>query len=387
MKICSKCKHELEDSMFIWNEQEHKYCLNCKEKRKVLYENNKEKILAQGKEYRENNKEKIAKTLKEYAKNNKDKLKAKRKEYLRKNKEKVAITLKKYVENHREQSRKSCKTYYANHKEQEKIKDKQYREKNKEKISKRNKEWTNKNKDKLKERDQNLRQKDPIAYLCKSIEKRIKKSNMQYDPNIYILLKNEYNKSNLCKCFGIEIQYNKNGHKDNSISIDRVNNNLGYIVGNVQLICYRANAIKSNSTIDELCRIIYYLEYEEYKFIEYETNISYELETWCRIKNNDIKVKCKKNNIEYNISKEYLMERCPKNFICPILKNQLILHSIDRSNLPSVDRIDPNKGYIKGNIQIISFRANMLKKDASIKELKQVLEYYRKYSQLGENDL
>jgi hypothetical protein len=36
---------------------------------------------------------------------------------------------------------------------------------------------------------------------------------------------------------------------------------------------------------------------------------------------------------------------------------------------PSLDRIDPNKGYTKDNIQIISVRANAMKSNAQIKDL------------------
>ncbi len=43
-------------------------------------------------------------------------------------------------------------------------------------------------------------------------------------------------------------------------------------------------------------------------------------------------------------------------------------------NSPSLDRIDPTKGYIKGNVWIISHRANIIKSDASHEELKLVTE-------------
>ena len=38
---------------------------------------------------------------------------------------------------------------------------------------------------------------------------------------------------------------------------------------------------------------------------------------------------------------------------------------------PSVDKIMPRKGYVKGNLQVMSWFANAMKRDASRKELKQ----------------
>ena len=48
-----------------------------------------------------------------------------------------------------------------------------------------------------------------------------------------------------------------------------------------------------------------------------------------------------------------------------------------RANSPSLDRLDPNKGYLPRNVQVISHRANTLKSNASSEELAQVAEHLR----------
>ena len=57
---------------------------------------------------------------------------------------------------------------------------------------------------------------------------------------------------------------------------------------------------------------------------------------------------------------------------CPLL-NIPIIHTVGkgcrRDNSPSLDRIDNRFGYIKGNILVVSWRANFLKSDAALPEL------------------
>jgi hypothetical protein len=66
---------------------------------------------------------------------------------------------------------------------------------------------------------------------------------------------------------------------------------------------------------------------------------------------------------------------------CPILKFKLAEYTDkDRRDLrPSVDRIDSSKGYIKGNIAVISGKANRMKQDATIEDLEAILKYMKGY--------
>ena len=88
-----------------------------------------------------------------------------------------------------------------------------------------------------------------------------------------------------------------------------------------------------------------------------------------------IKSKSLKNNVPFGFKSIsefiiYLDEIAPKT--CPIFKKPLAWGK-DRHHdfSPSVDKIIPEKGYVKGNIQVISYLANRMKNNASPKQLKQ----------------
>jgi repressor of nif and glnA expression len=44
-------------------------------------------------------------------------------------------------------------------------------------------------------------------------------------------------------------------------------------------------------------------------------------------------------------------------------------------NSPTLDRICNGRGYVKGNVRVISWRANSLKRDANIEEIRSILKY------------
>lgn len=89
------------------------------------------------------------------------------------------------------------------------------------------------------------------------------------------------------------------------------------------------------------------------------------------------KQRAEKHGWEFNLSLEDI--KIPK--ICPILEIPIVLgNKDDYEYSPSIDRIDNTKGYVKGNIQIISKKANSMKNSATIQELKTFCKNVLRYS-------
>lgn len=74
------------------------------------------------------------------------------------------------------------------------------------------------------------------------------------------------------------------------------------------------------------------------------------------------KSRAAKKGLEFNLTIEDIIIPA----ICPVFKKPIVV--------PSIDRIDSSKGYVRGNIRIIENRANVLKNNATVMELQLVLE-------------
>lgn len=74
---------------------------------------------------------------------------------------------------------------------------------------------------------------------------------------------------------------------------------------------------------------------------------------------------------------------------CPVLGIPLLIRPSmkDRERSAVIDRINPKRGYVPGNIVVISYRANRIKNDATLKELKALVRWLKsvKAGQKGEN--
>jgi hypothetical protein len=68
----------------------------------------------------------------------------------------------------------------------------------------------------------------------------------------------------------------------------------------------------------------------------------------------------------------------PIPLVCPVLGIRLAFNGgRAKRNSPSLDRMKPALGYVRGNVRVISQRANALKSDATPDELAAVLRYVR----------
>ena len=67
---------------------------------------------------------------------------------------------------------------------------------------------------------------------------------------------------------------------------------------------------------------------------------------------------------------------------CPVFNIQLefgrsTTDKTWRDNSPSLDRIVPSLGYVRGNVIVVSYRVNRIKNDSSVEELCAVAEFYK----------
>lgn len=93
------------------------------------------------------------------------------------------------------------------------------------------------------------------------------------------------------------------------------------------------------------------------------------------------KYRAKKLGYEFTITKDYLI----LHEYCPILGIKLKFNPGKRKdNSYSIDRIDSTKGYIKGNVCVVSWKANRIKRDISMEFCERVIKYIKKYYKVGD---
>lgn len=88
---------------------------------------------------------------------------------------------------------------------------------------------------------------DPRRAMVQQAKRRAVWKGLPFD-----ILFNDILVPEVCPVLGIPIRVQGGKVSDNSPSIDRINGDLGYVRGNVRVISFRANSLKSNATPEEL---------------------------------------------------------------------------------------------------------------------------------------
>lgn len=212
-KKCMKCR-ELQNK---WASSEE-----AKQKRKEYKEKNAEREKEKMKNWREQNKEHIQNYSQHYYQTHQEERCQKSKEYVQSNKEKVAETKKKH---------------YVENKEKIAQRKREYREKNKEKLHEYGKQRWQRRKE-LRKTDWNTILVHKLSSLRTIDEKKGREFNISKD---YVNKMIE-DANKMCKWCNCECKLTHYENRDlEQWSIDRIDNNIGHIEGNIVLSCLRCN--------------------------------------------------------------------------------------------------------------------------------------------------
>lgn len=84
----------------------------------------------------------------------------------------------------------------------------------------------------------------------------------------------------------------------------------------------------------------------------------------------------KKGGFPFDLSTDFLISIWPEDGCCPVFGIPMQWGAATGLNCsPSLDKIDPKGGYIRGNVAWISLKANRMKQDSTPEDLLKLLDY------------
>jgi len=95
------------------------------------------------------------------------------------------------------------------------------------------------------------------------------------------------------------------------------------------------------------------------------------------------KIRAKQKGVDFNLTTQYLKKIFPKDNKCPITGlnfefGYINKEKINKNNSPSLDRIIPSKGYVIGNVMVISDLMNRMKQDSTFEDIEKLYNFYKK---------
>jgi hypothetical protein len=94
------------------------------------------------------------------------------------------------------------------------------------------------------------------------------------------------------------------------------------------------------------------------------------------------KSRAKENNLDFDIELSDIIVP----LVCPVLGIE-ISTSKEKNNSPSLDKIIPSLGYTRGNVRVISWRANWIKNNMTPEEVEKLYNDSRKWKCKGSKSM
>lgn len=109
---------------------------------------------------------------------------------------------------------------------------------------------------------------------------------------------------------------------------------------------------------------------------EYDDRRRHDHKTWARHIVRSLKCRCAKSGIPFDLSSEDILSLIPSDGLCPAIGIPIVFGGKLSRNSPSIDRVIPANGYVRGNVKIISYKANAMKQDCTDPaELRRLADY------------
>ena len=102
---------------------------------------------------------------------------------------------------------------------------------------------------------------DPLKYLIWGCKRRARLKGLEctIQPSDFVF-------TGKCAILGIPIFFHRGKVQDDSVSLDRIDNDKGYVPGNVMLVSHKANRLKSDASLEEIEMIASYIRANNPKY-------------------------------------------------------------------------------------------------------------------------
>ncbi len=144
-----------------------------------------------------------------------------------------------------------------------------------------------------------------------------------------------------------------------------------------------SDSYKAKTCGDKVCEYLRFLTkdddfgYKDNELKNLQKKLSDEKE-FKKFKNIRIKIssiRCRTAR-EFNLTVKYLYSIFPISMCCPVYNTPMVFElNYGEAFMPSVDRIDSKKGYVKGNVVWMSNKANKFKNKMDIDDVKKLYNY------------